>query len=81
MFITKKNKFLTGLLIGLALPLFEGLVDLGLNWLEVFKVEPLKKITTGNKEISDLQAEDEYVEKQPLIGFQYDSEEYFDEDE
>jgi len=63
------------------LPLFEGLVDLGLNWIEVAKVKPLKKITIGNQEIADLQEENTYQEKQPLIGFRYEPEEEYYEDE
>lgn len=75
------KKFIFGIVFYIAcIPIIESLVDLILSWIETKKIGNVKKVTIGNKEISDLQAQMEEVYTN-AIGFQVpsDSEEYEDE--
>lgn len=82
----KKDKsmlpaFILGMLsIVVFIPIIEGFVDIAINWFEVFKIPPIKRTLKGNKEIQDLQMEQEEIGTQ-VMGFQYEGDPEYCDDE
>lgn len=84
----KKDKsmlpaFILGMLsIVVFIPIIEGFVDIAINWFEAFKIPPIKRTLKGNKEIQDLQMEQEKIDDGVAMGFQYygEPEDYYDDE-
>lgn len=77
--------FIIGLLSGLLfIPVIEELLNVIMAWIQVLLLKPNKIVLKGNKELSELQSEDEPIQTS-CIGFQVSSEEdddcYEDDDD
>ena len=83
-----KNKnvwfYILGLLSGiLFIPVIEEFINVIMSWIQVLLLKPTKIVLEGNKEIDEIQADEEY-QQTSCIGFQIpsnDEEYYCDEDE
>ena len=82
-----KNKnvwfYILGLLSGiLFIPVIEEFINVIMSWIQVLLLKPTKIVLEGNKEINELQGDDEYQETS-CIGFQMPSnnEEYYEDEE
>ena len=82
-----KNKnvwfYILGILSGiLFIPATEELINVIMSWIQVLLLKPTKIVLEGNKEIKELQGDEEY-QQTSCIGFQIpsDDEYYCDEDE
>ena len=83
-----KNKnvwfYILGILSGiLFIPATEELINVIMSWIQVLLLKPTKIVLEGNKEIKELQGDEEYQQTN-CIGFQIpsnDEEYYCDEDE
>ena len=75
--------FILGLISGLFLiPIAEELLNVVFVWIEYLKILPSKLVMKGNKELSELQGNDDgEYEVTNAIGFQYEPEEYYDDDD
>ena len=83
----KDNKnvwfYILGLLSGiLFIPVIEEFINVIMSWIQVLLLKPTKIVLEGNKEIKELQGDEEY-QQTSCIGFQIpsDDEYYCDEDE
>ena len=83
----KDNKnvwfYILGILSGiLFIPATEELINVIMSWIQVLLLKPTKIVLEGNKEIKELQGDEEY-QQTSCIGFQIpsDDEYYCDEDE
>ena len=76
--------FIIGLLSGLLfIPVIEELLNVIMAWIQVLLLKPNKIVLKGNKDIAELQSEEEPVQTS-CIGFQVSSEEdddYYDDDD
>ena len=82
-----KNKnvwfYILGVLTGLLfIPFIEEFINVIISWIQVLLLKPTKIVLEGNKEIKELQGDEEYQQTN-CIGFQIpsDDEYYCDEDE
>ena len=83
-----KNKnvwfYILGVLTGLLfIPVIEEFINVIISWIQVLLLQPTKIVLEGNKEINEMQADEEYQQTN-CIGFQIpsnDEEYYCDEDE
>ena len=75
--------FIIGLLSGLLfIPVIEEFLNVIMAWIQVLLLKPNKIVLKGNKELSELQGEEEPVQTS-CIGFQVSSEEdddYYEDD-
>lgn len=75
------KKFIAGILFYvMVIPILESLVEMILGYIETLKIENTKKVTKGNIDIMELQAQTEQSYTN-AIGFEVPSEEYYDEEE
>ena len=74
--------FIIGLLSGLLfIPIIEELLNVIMAWIQVFFLRSKKIVLKGNKELAELQGDEEYKQTN-CVGFQIPSEdEEYDEDE
>ena len=76
--------FIIGLLSGLLfIPVIEEFLNVIMAWIQVLLLKPNKIVLKGNKDITELQSEEEPVQTS-CIGFQVSSEEdadYYDDDD
>ena len=76
--------FIIGLLSGiLFIPVIEEFLNVIMAWIQVLLLKPNKIVLKGNKELSELQSEDEPVQTS-CIGFQVPSEaddDYYEDDD
>ena len=76
--------FIIGLLSGiLFIPVIEEFLNVIMAWIHVLLLKPNKIVLKGNKELSELQSEDEPVQTS-CIGFQVPSEaddDYYEDDD
>lgn len=74
--------YIFGLITGfIAIPLIEELMTVVNTWIQVLLLKPNKVVIKGNKELSELQGDEEPIETH-CIGFQIPSEDdYEDEDD
>ena len=76
--------FIIGLLSGLLfIPVIEEFLNVIMAWIQVLIIKPNKIVLKGNKDIAELQSEEEPVQTS-CIGFQVSSEEdddYYDDDD
>lgn len=82
-----KNKnvwfYILGILTGLLfIPVIEEFINVIISWIQVLLLQPTKIVLEGNKEIKELQADEEYQQTN-CIGFQIPSndEEYYEDEE
>ena len=70
---------LTGLLF---IPVIEEFINVIISWIQVLLLQPTKIVLEGNKEINEMQADEEYQQTN-CIGFQIPSndEEYYEDEE
>lgn len=77
----KNNKTTMAFILGilsyiLFIPVIEEFTNVLLSWIEYFKILPSKLVLKGNKQIKELQDEDEENESESCaIGFQYSPQE------
>ena len=62
------------------IPIIEELTNVILSWIEYLKIFPSKLVLKGNKELKELQSEDDIDSETCAIGFQYNSEEDIDDE-
>ena len=76
--------YILGILTGLLfIPVIEEFINVIISWIQVLLLQPTKIVLEGNKEINEMQADEEYQQTN-CIGFQIpsnDEEYYCDEDE
>ena len=75
--------YILGILTGLLfIPVIEEFINVIMSWIQVLLLKPTKIVLEGNKEINELQGDDEYQETS-CIGFQMPSnnEEYYEDEE
>lgn len=75
--------YILGILTGLLfIPVIEEFINVIISWIQVLLLKPTKIVLEGNKEIKELQGDEEYQQTN-CIGFQVpsDDEYYCDEDE
>ena len=82
-----KNKnvwfYILGVLTGLLfIPVIEEFINVIISWIQVLLLKPTKIVLEGNKEINEMQADEEYQQTN-CIGFQISSndEEYYEDEE
>ena len=82
-----KNKnvwfYILGVLTGLLfIPVIEEFINVIISWIQVLLLKPTKIVLEGNKEINEIQADEEYQQTN-CIGFQIPSndEEYYEDEE
>ena len=82
--MNKETKnYMLGILTGLLfIPVIEEFINVIISWIQVLLLQPTKIVLEGNKEINEMQADEEYQQTN-CIGFQIpsDDEYYCDEDE
>ena len=73
--------YILGLLTGLLfIPIIEEFINVIQTWIQALLIKPSKIVLQGNKELSEMQGEEEYTETH-CIGFQVPSEDdYYDDD-
>ena len=81
-----KNKnvwcYILGVLTGLLfIPVIEEFINVIISWIQVLLLQPTKIVLEGNKEINEMQADEEYQQTN-CIGFQIPSndEEYYEDE-
>ena len=75
--------YILGILTGLLfIPVIEEFINVIISWIQVLLLKPTKIVLEGNKEINELQGDEEYQQNN-CIGFQIssDDEYYCDEDD
>lgn len=74
--------FIVGLLSGLLfIPVIEELLNVIMAWIQVLLLKPNKIVIKGNKELSELQTQEEYQQTN-CVGFQIpNDDEYYEEDD
>lgn len=82
-----KNKnvwfYILGILTGLLfIPVIEEFINVIISWIQVLLLQPTRIVLEGNKEINEIQADEEYQQTN-CIGFQIPSndEEYYEDEE
>lgn len=82
--MNKETKnYMLGILTGLLfIPVIEEFINVIMSWIQVLLLKPTKIVLEGNKEINELQGDDEYQQTN-CIGFQMPSndEEYYEDEE
>lgn len=82
--MNKETKnYILGILTGLLfIPVIEEFINVIMSWIQVLLLKPTKIVLEGNKEINELQGDDEYRQTN-CIGFQVPSndEEYYEDEE
>lgn len=82
--MNKETKnYMLGILTGLLfIPVIEEFINVIMSWIQVLLLKPTKIVLEGNKEINELQGDDEYQQTN-CIGFQIPSndEEYYEDEE
>lgn len=81
----KNNKTIMAFILGilsymLLIPVIEEFANVLLSWLEYFKILPSKLVLKGNKELKELQEENDIESETYAIGFQYNQKEDFDDE-
>lgn len=75
--------YIVGLLSGLVvIPLIESAIDVVYSWIEYLKIKPSKLVIQGNKELAELQDEEDGEFETNVIGFHYtpeEDDEYYNE--
>ena len=76
----KNNKTIMAFILGilsymLLIPIIDELTNVLLSWIEYLKILPSKLVLKGNKELKELQDDDEKSET-CAIGFQYNPSDY-----
>ena len=73
--------YILGLITGfIAIPLIEELMAVVNSWIQALLIKPNKIVIKGNKELAEMQGDEEYTETH-CIGFQVPSEDdYYDDD-
>lgn len=72
--------YILGLITGfIAIPLIEELMTVVNTWIQTLLIKLNKIVIKGNKELSEMQDDEEYTETH-CIGFQVDNEDYYDDD-
>lgn len=75
------KKYILGLVTGLIfIPVIEELLNVAFSWIEYLKIVPSKLVLKGNKDLADLQSEDEEYTETNAIGFQYIHQDDYDEE-
>lgn len=75
--------YILGTLSGLLfIPVIEEFINVIISWIQVLLLKPTKIVLEGNKEIKELQSDEEYQQTN-CIGFQIPSndEEYYEDEE
>lgn len=73
--------YILGLLTGLLfIPIIEELIGVIQTWIQALLIKPSKIVLQGNKELSELQGNEEEIQTQ-CIGFQVSSEDDYDEED
>ena len=80
-----KNKttkyYILGLATGfIAIPLIEELMNVASSWIQVLMIKPSKIVLNGNKELSELQGDEEEIQTH-CIGFQVPSSNDYEDDD
>ena len=71
--------FIIGLLTGfVAIPLIEELMTVVNTWIQALLIKPNKIVIKGNKELTELQGDEEEIQTH-CIGFQVPSDDYYDD--
>lgn len=82
--MNKETKnYILGILTGLLfVPVIEEFINVIMSWIQVLLLKPTKIVLEGNKEINELQGDDEYPQTN-CIGFHVPSndEEYYEDEE
>lgn len=66
------KKYILGLVTGLIfIPVIEELLNVALSWIEFLKILPSKLVLKGNKDLAELQDDENNLEEANIIGFQY----------
>lgn len=82
--MNKETKnYILGILTGLLfIPVIEEFINVIMSWIQVLLLKPTKIVLEGNKEINELQGDDEYRQTN-CIGFQVpnNDEEYYEDEE
>lgn len=73
--------FIIGLLSGfIAIPIIEELMNVVNAWTQALLIKPNKIVIKGNKELAEMQGNEEEIQTH-CIGFQVDGEDYYDDEE
>lgn len=77
----KNNKTIMAFILGilsymLLIPIIDELTNVLLSWIEYLKIFPSKLVLKGNKELKELQSEDDIDSETYAIGFQYNPSDY-----
>ena len=73
--------FILGLITGfVAIPIIEEFMSLINTWIQALIIKPSKIVVKGNKELAELQSDEEEVQTH-CIGFQIPSDEYYEDDD
>lgn len=73
--------FIIGLLSGfIAIPIIEELMNVVNAWIQALLIKPNKIVIKGNKELAEMQGDEEYAETH-CIGFQVPSDDYYEDDD
>lgn len=73
--------FIIGLLSGfIVIPIIEELMNVVNAWIQALLIKPNKIVIKGNKELAEMQGDEQEVQTH-CIGFQVDSEDYYDDEE
>ena len=82
--MNKETKnYMLGILSGLLfITVIEEFINVIISWIQVLLLQPTKIVLEGNKEINEMQADEEYQQTN-CIGFQIPSndEEYYEDEE
>ena len=72
--------FIIGLLSGfIAIPIIEELMNVVNAWIQALLIKPNKIVIKGNKELAEIQGDEEV--QTHCIGFQVDSDDYYEDEE
>ena len=77
------NHFIIGLLSGLLfIPVIEEFLNVIMAWIQVLLLKPNKIVLKGNKELSELQGNEDEYQQTNCVGFQIpnEDEEYYEDD-
>ena len=80
-----KNKttkyFIIGLITGfIGIPIVEELMNVINAWIQALLIKPNKIVIKGNKELAELQGDEEEIQTH-CIGFQVPSDDYYEDDD
>lgn len=75
------RNYILGLLTGLLfIPVIEEFINVIMSWIQVLILKPTKIVIEGNKEINELQGNEEYQQTH-CIGFQVPMDDEYEDDE